>query len=163
MCGRPTHTTESAVARACCCDSETIALACAGKRELPAALRNRFTEAYISEPTALADLRAVVAEYLSGAAPNPPLDAVVDFYTAAKHEAVSSPFLLPPACGPNDLRMGAALYPAVRMSWRGGASCACTLLILQPCTSMGAADSLGCHIIPVLSAPTGVLLYPSAV
>ncbi|CAL5218660.1 g365 [Coccomyxa viridis] len=59
----------------------------AGKKELPAALRNRFTEMYISEPTALADLRAVVAEYLAGAAPNPPLDAVVDFYIAAKHEA----------------------------------------------------------------------------
>ena len=88
--------TESAVACACCCDSETIALVCTGKRELPAALRNRFTEAYISEPTALADLRAVVAEYLSGAAPNPPLDAVVDFYTAAKHEAVSSALPLPP-------------------------------------------------------------------
>ena len=64
-------------------------MACTGKRELPAALRNRFTETYVSEPTALADLRAVVAEYLSGAAPNPPLDAVVDFYVAAKHEAVS--------------------------------------------------------------------------
>ena len=63
---------------------------CVGKRELPAALRNRFTEAYFAEPTARADLRAVVAEYLSGAAPNPPLDAVVDFYVAAKHEAVSS-------------------------------------------------------------------------
>ncbi len=65
-----------------------------GKRELPAALRNRFTEMYISEPTALADLRAVVAEYLAGAAPNPPLDAVVDFYIAAKHEAVRS-FIFP--------------------------------------------------------------------
>lgn len=63
----------------------------AGKRELPAALRNRFTEMYVSEPTALADLRAVVAEYLAGAAPNPPLDAVVDFYIAAKHEAVRTP------------------------------------------------------------------------
>lgn len=67
-----------------------VACLCVGKRELPAALRNRFTEAYIAEPTARADLRAVVAEYLSGAAPNPPLDAVVDFYVAAKHEAVSN-------------------------------------------------------------------------
>ena len=155
--------TDSAVACACCCNSETIALACAGKRELPAALRNRFTEAYISEPTALADLRAVVAEYLSGAAPNPPLDAVVDFYTAAKHEAVSFALPLPPVCGPDGSRLSSALYPAVMVSRRGCESCACTLLILQPCTSLGAADSLGCHIIPVLSAPTGVLLYPSAV
>lgn len=69
--------------------SKGVACLCVGKRELPAALRIRFTEAYIAEPTARTDLRAVVAEYLSGAAPNPPLDAVVDFYVAAKHEAVS--------------------------------------------------------------------------
>ena len=101
---------EIAVARVCCCASWTICLASTGKRELPAALRNRFTEAYISEPTALADLRAVVAEYLSGAAPNPPLDAVVDFYTAAKHEAVSSLLIVPPVSAPDwRLNPGSAL------------------------------------------------------
>ncbi len=72
------------------CVGQAVACLHAGKRELPAALRNRFTEAYIAEPTARTDLRAVVAEYLSGAAPNLPLDSVVDFYVAAKHEAVST-------------------------------------------------------------------------
>ena len=106
---------QSAVACAYCYASESTSLASTGKRELPAALRNRFTEAYISEPTALSDLRAVVAEYLSGAAPHPPLDAVVDFYTAAKHEAVSSVLVSPPVSAP-DCRLSTALYPAVRMS-----------------------------------------------
>ena len=66
----------------------------AGKRELPAPLRNRFTEIYVAEPGARADLAALVAAYLVGAAPAVPVDAVVDFYLAARTEAVR-PWLFP--------------------------------------------------------------------
>ena len=65
-----------------------------GKRDLPVALRNRFTELYLPEPNAREDLRALVAAYLGGTVPNPPVDAVVDFYLAAKAEAVRA-LLLP--------------------------------------------------------------------
>ena len=62
----------------------------AGKRELPAALRNRFTELWVPEPSQREDLRALVHSYLAGVGgPTPPVDAVVDFYLAAKAEAVS--------------------------------------------------------------------------
>ena len=60
----------------------------AGKRELPAPLRNRFTEIWVAEPSERSDLLMLAAAYLAGAAPKPPLDAVVDFYCAAKAEAV---------------------------------------------------------------------------
>ncbi|GAB4814206.1 hypothetical protein N2152v2_001252 [Parachlorella kessleri] len=59
----------------------------AGKRDLPAPLRNRFTELWIGEPPARADLAAIVAGYLAGVAAGLPVDAVVDFYLAAKAEA----------------------------------------------------------------------------
>ena len=62
----------------------------AGKHELPAALRNRFTEMWVPEPAAREDLAALVAAYLGGVGgPVPPVDAAVDFYLAAKAEAVS--------------------------------------------------------------------------
>lgn len=38
----------------------------AGKRELPAPLRNRFTEIWVPEPTQREDLRALVHSYLAG-------------------------------------------------------------------------------------------------
>ena len=61
----------------------------AGKRELPAALRNRFTELWVPEPSGREDLRALVHSYLAGVGgPSPPVDAVVDFYLASKAEAV---------------------------------------------------------------------------
>jgi midasin len=60
----------------------------AGKHDLPPRLRGRFTELWVSEPRQRADQAALVAGYLAGAAPNPPVDAVVDFYRAAKAEAV---------------------------------------------------------------------------
>jgi midasin len=60
----------------------------AGKRDLPPRLRARFTELWVAEPSAREDLCALVAGYLAGAAPAPPVDAVVDFYRAAKAEAV---------------------------------------------------------------------------
>ena len=61
--------------------------ACAGKRELPAGMRSRFTELWVAEPGARADLEALVAAYLLGTAPQPPISGVVDFYLAAKAAA----------------------------------------------------------------------------
>ena len=61
----------------------------AGKRELPAGMRSRFTELWVAEPSARADLEALVAAYLLGTAPHPPISGVVDFYLAAKAAAVS--------------------------------------------------------------------------
>lgn len=60
----------------------------AGKHELPAALRGRFTELWVPEPSGRDDLRALVAAYLAGTGPAPPIDPIVDFYLAAKAEAV---------------------------------------------------------------------------
>jgi MoxR-like ATPase len=59
----------------------------AGKHDLPGRLRARFTELWVAEPSAREDLCALVAGYLAGAAPAPPVDAVVDFYRSAKAEA----------------------------------------------------------------------------
>ncbi|KAG2499138.1 hypothetical protein HYH03_002721 [Edaphochlamys debaryana] len=61
----------------------------AGKHELPAALRNRFTEMWVPEPAGREDLAALVAAYLAGVGPAPPVDPAVDFYLAAKAEAES--------------------------------------------------------------------------
>ncbi|EFJ44763.1 hypothetical protein VOLCADRAFT_121252, partial [Volvox carteri f. nagariensis] len=61
----------------------------AGKHELPAALRNRFTEMWVPEPAAREDLAVLVAAYLAGVGAAPPVDAVVDFYLAAKAEALA--------------------------------------------------------------------------
>lgn len=59
-----------------------------GKRDLPAALRSRFTEVWVGEPAARSELAALAAAYLRDAVPNPPVDSIVDFYLAAKAEAV---------------------------------------------------------------------------
>jgi midasin len=61
----------------------------AGKRDLPPQLRSRFTEFWVGEPRSRQDLGQLVGGYLAGAAPAPPVDAVVDLYLAAKAEAVS--------------------------------------------------------------------------
>lgn len=45
------------------------------------------------EMTARDDLRQLVHAYLKSAAPNPPVDAVVEFFLAARAEAVSLPRL----------------------------------------------------------------------
>jgi hypothetical protein len=60
-----------------------------GKRDLQAVLRARFTELWVGEPTARGELAALAAAYLADALPNPPVDSIVDFYLAAKAEAVS--------------------------------------------------------------------------
>lgn len=59
----------------------------AGKRDLPAPLRNRFTELYVPEPSTREDLRELVRGYLQGIGVQPPIDQVVDFYIQAKQEA----------------------------------------------------------------------------
>ena len=79
----------------------------AGKRDLPARLRARFTELWVAEPSQRADLAALVAGYLAGAAPSPPVDAVVDFYVAAKREAVSARFCAVPCFALGGCREGA--------------------------------------------------------
>lgn len=78
----------------------------AGKRELPAPLRNRFTEVWVPEPSSKEDLRTLVAGYLAGvtvaggaggsgtpaglgAGGAGAVDACVELYLAAKAEAVS--------------------------------------------------------------------------
>lgn len=61
----------------------------AGKRDLPLRLRSRFTELWVSEPSQRGDLCTLVAGYLEGAGPGAPVGEVVDFYRAAKAEAVS--------------------------------------------------------------------------
>ena len=63
-------------------------MAGAGKRNLPPPLRNRFTELWVAEPSERADLLAVAAACLAGAAPQLPLDAIVDFYVTVKAQAV---------------------------------------------------------------------------
>ncbi len=67
----------------------------AGKHDLPPRLRSRFTELWVAEPGQRADQCMLVAGYLAGAAPNPPVDAVVDFYRAAKAEAVGMAGVVP--------------------------------------------------------------------
>lgn len=64
----------------------------AGKRELPAALRNRFTEIWVPEPNQREDLRALVHAYVGGmsGAGATPIDAIVDFFLAAKVGAEAS-------------------------------------------------------------------------
>ena len=50
----------------------------------------------MAEPSERSDLLMLAAAYLAGAAPQPPLDAVVDFYVAVKAEAVrNQPWISP--------------------------------------------------------------------
>ena len=60
----------------------------AGKHELPASLRNRFTEIWVPEPSQREELASLVHGFLQDCGPAPPVDQVVDFYLAAKAEAV---------------------------------------------------------------------------
>lgn len=59
-----------------------------GKRDLPAALRNRFTEFWYSEPESLEDLAMMANGYLQGVGNSTVVNRVVDFYKTAKEEAV---------------------------------------------------------------------------
>lgn len=58
----------------------------AGKRDLPASVRSRFTELYMGETTLREDLSAIVASSLAGV-PRAPVDDIVDFFLAARTEA----------------------------------------------------------------------------
>ena len=60
-----------------------------GKRDLPAALKHRFTELYAGECEGREDLALLVAGGLS-TVPAAPINAVVDFYLAARAEAVTT-------------------------------------------------------------------------
>ena len=60
----------------------------AGKRELPGALRSRFTELWVPEPSQQEDLEAVAAAYLQDSSPQPPVQQAVALYRAAKQAAV---------------------------------------------------------------------------
>ena len=103
----------------------------AGKRDLPAPLRNRFTEIWVGEPPQVLlrrrmlqrhqlagrtptdtaglpwlqreDLAAIVAGYLCSVVAGAPVQAIVDFYLGAKAEAVSLHGSLPAACRPAGL------------------------------------------------------------
>jgi len=61
-----------------------------GKRDLPAPLRNRFTEVWVDEPTSREDLQTLVAGYLHGVGATPPVERCVDFYLQAKAAAAGS-------------------------------------------------------------------------
>lgn len=80
------------------CPGRQPCFVCAGKRELPPGIRSRFTELWVAEPSHRADLEALVAAYLLGTSPQPPIAAVVDFYLAAKAAAVCPALLRWLAC-----------------------------------------------------------------
>lgn len=59
-----------------------------GKKNLPPAMRNRFTEFYVNELTDADDLKIVVSKYLEKhQIANPPTDAIVSFYLEAKAQS----------------------------------------------------------------------------
>lgn len=61
----------------------------AGKRDLPAQLRQRFTEIYVPEMTDRTDLQQLILSYLRSVTQGVPADAIIDFYLNARAEAVS--------------------------------------------------------------------------
>ncbi|KAK9849644.1 hypothetical protein WJX84_000969, partial [Apatococcus fuscideae] len=61
----------------------------AGKRALPTLLRSRFTELWVSEPSAKEDLEALVASYLKDSGCQQPVGSVANFYLAAKADAAA--------------------------------------------------------------------------
>lgn len=61
-----------------------------GKKDLPPALRNRFSEFVLREMTQPDDLTLLVSSYLKGLTPNPPVAEIVQFFLAARQEAETS-------------------------------------------------------------------------
>ena len=59
-----------------------------GKRDLPAALKHRFTEIYAGECEGREDLALLVSQGVASV-PNAPVHAIVDFYLAARADAAS--------------------------------------------------------------------------
>eukprot|EP01133_Synstelium_polycarpum_P016329 gene16329-19424_t len=60
-----------------------------GKKDLPPGIRNRFTEFYVDDLDNRADLALVVKTLLAELTNAPPVDDIVDFYMAAKREALT--------------------------------------------------------------------------
>lgn len=65
----------------------------AGKRELPAQLRQHFTEIFVPELISPEDLSPIVFQYLRPVSITPPVEAIVGFYLAARAAAVRPCFL----------------------------------------------------------------------
>ncbi|XP_064629159.1 midasin-like [Lineus longissimus] len=60
-----------------------------GKKDLPAGIRNRFTELYVDEVEDDSDLRILVAEYLKGLSLTAKqIDGIIKFYQIIRNEAV---------------------------------------------------------------------------
>jgi midasin (ATPase involved in ribosome maturation) len=56
----------------------------AGKKELPAGIRARFTEVFVDEVRSRDDVGRIVRGYLERCFPSPPVDAIVKFYAQVK-------------------------------------------------------------------------------
>ncbi len=71
--------------------THTLTHTLTGKRSLPAALRSRFTELWVAEPSTQHDLQTLVNAYVQGRTGGQTgalVEGVVEFYVAAKHHAV---------------------------------------------------------------------------
>ena len=87
--------------------------------------RHCCLQIWVAEPSSREDMQSLVMSYLEGTGPRPPVDSLVDFYTAAKAAAVSAAILCSPGqelarqcctCGtckpPDPLRGPAEFKPA---------------------------------------------------
>ncbi|GJP54985.1 hypothetical protein CLOM_g13979 [Closterium sp. NIES-68] len=109
-----------------------------GKRDLPPAIRSRFTELFVDEITSRQELGSIVFKYLEGLLPSPPVDDIVDFYLAARQEAEVSLFdganqrpqytLRTLARALEYVRVALPLYGFHRSLYDGTAMCFLTLL-----------------------------------
>ncbi|CAI5953539.1 unnamed protein product, partial [Closterium sp. NIES-65] len=109
-----------------------------GKRDLPPAIRSRFTELFVDEITSRQELGIIVFKYLEGLLPSPPVDDIVDFYLAARQEAEVSLFdganqrpqytLRTLARALEYVRVALPLYGFHRSLYDGAAMCFLTLL-----------------------------------
>lgn len=61
-----------------------------GKRDLPPALRNRFTEVFVDEVEDPDDLRTVVGGYMQHVSDPVPVDAIVSFFLTARRLSVTA-------------------------------------------------------------------------
>ena len=61
-----------------------------GKRDLPAALKHRFTEIYAGECESREDLALLVKQGLRDTVPGSSIEAIVDFYLAARKDAAAT-------------------------------------------------------------------------
>ena len=61
-----------------------------GKRDLPAALKHRFTEIYAGECESREDLALLVKQGLRDTVPGSSIEAIVDFYLAARKDAATT-------------------------------------------------------------------------